>query len=335
MTTNTTPAAPTTPAPTNGVKPQTPTAPTTPPPASATPPPDATAAELKQWQERAKKAESERDLAKREEVVNRRKWDSEKKTFGEKLKEADEYSQLKKHAGVNPAAVAKKLWGDQWYEKLTAINVNGGAPTADSIAFELEQREQKLRQEFADKEAEREKAAQAREQQALDARLRAFNAQAVEYAKDAVKEFEALEQLGTPESIGAALVAHVRHVHDSTIQRDPDTGAVVKPGRVVTLKEAAEAIENHLLGLAEKVAEKPKYQEKLRAKLTPAKTPASTSPVVKSSQASSQGSQSLSQPRRTLGNDLTGSTPPAPSKYRTEEQRTADALAAYERHKKV
>lgn len=335
----TTPITPTAAVPANGVKPATAATPAVPAatPAAA-PPPDATAAELKQWRERAEKAEQTAAQKTREEIINRRKYEGERKTFAEKLKLADEHAQLLKHAGINPAAVAKKLWGDQWYEKLTAINVNGGAPTADSIALEMETREQALRKEFDERDQKRVQAQQQAEQRALDARVRNFKGELLEAVKAKGAEFPlTAQQFKTPEQHAEAVFNFIVNEHARTTQKDPETGEVLRQGRAMSFDEAAAALEEQLYGIAERAAADPKYVEKLRAKLTPPKTPGTVPSVVKSSPVLQQGqsSQSSQQARRTLGNDLTGSTPPAPSTYRSEEQRTADALAAYERTKKT
>jgi hypothetical protein len=164
-----------------------------------------------------------------------------------------------------------------------------------------------------------------------------FNTQAIDFAKENQKDYPLFEQFKSPERIAGALVNRIREIHDSTIQRDPETNEVLRPGRVLSFKEAADSLEADLIAIAEQAAGSPKYQDKLRAKLTPAKTPGTVPHVVKSLPVSSQGSessQSSSQPRRTLGNDLTGSTPPAPPKHRTEAERTAAALEAYERNRK-
>lgn len=337
MTTPTTPAAPavTTP-PKNGAHPAQPQQPVT-PPAGAAPPPDATGAELKQWQERATKAEQLAAQKTREEIINRRKYEGERKTFAEKLKLADEHAQLKKHANIDPERAAKALWGDNWYERLTAIKVNGGAPTADSIALEMETREQALRKEFDERDQKRAQEQQQAEQRALDARVRNFRTELLEQVKAKGAEYPlTAQQFKSPEAHADAVFNFIVNEHQRSTQKDED-GNVVRQGRAMSFDEAAAALEEQLFAIADRAAGNEKYAEKLRAKLTPAKTPATLPPVVKSSPVLQQGqsSQSSQQARRTLGNDLTGSTPSAPSTYRSEEQRTADALAAYERNKKT
>lgn len=333
-----TPVAPVTAPSTNGVKPAAVTVPATPPATpNAAPPPDATAAELKTWRDRAEKAEALAAQKTREEIINRRKTDGERKTWGDKLKSADEYERLKREAQVNPRSAATKLWGEKYLEHLNTTAANGNAPTAESVAWELEQRDEKLRREFDERDQKRIEAETQARQRDTEAQMQAFTADAVEYAKTTVADFPIFEQFESPDRIGAAIINRIRAVHDATIRRDPQTNKVIREGRVMTFKEAADALETDLIGIAERAAGNPKYAEKLLAKLTPAKN-GGTVPQVKSSQASSQGSQPSSQPssqpRRTLGNDLTGSTPGEPPKYRTEEQRQAAALAAYEAHRK-
>lgn len=325
MTTPTTPAAPA--APTtikNGTTPAAPQQPITPPAPAESP-------ELKTWQERATKAEQLAAQKTREEIVNRRKWEGEKKTFAEKLKMADDHAKLMREKDINPTAAAKRLWGDKWHEHLNTVAANGGAPTAESVQLEIERAEERATQREQQRQEQAQQQMREAAQKRVEQQMRAFNANAVEYAKGDGNEY-LVQQLGSPERVAGALVARIRGVHDETVQRDPETGEVLKAGRILTFKEAADALEADLVAIAERTADNPKYQEKLRAKLTPGKTPGTVPPVVKSSPVSSQGSQSSqssSQPRRTLGNDLTGSTPPAPKQQRSEDERLKASLAKY------
>lgn len=320
--TPTTPAAPVK----NGAAPATPQQPIAPQPQT----PDelaTTKAELAKYRDELGKKT-------REGIAERRKHEAQSKTWGERLKRADEYDQIQKHASVNPEAVAKKLWGDTWFDKLMAVKANGGAPTADSIAFEMEQREQALRKEFDEREQKQNAARSEAEQKANVAQLRAFNSRALDFAKESAKDYPIFDQFKSNERIAGAIVARIREVHDATVQRDSETGEYLGPGRMLTFKEAAEAIETDLIAIANSAAAHEKYQQKLREKLTPAKLPANNSPVVKSTAVPGSSSTSQQQPRRTLSNDLTGSTPGEPPKHRSEEERIKAALAAYEANRR-
>lgn len=285
---------------------------------------------------RAKLAEAEgREVKeKRERITGQRQWEREKQSFGEKLKLADEYARLKREAGVNPGAAAKALWGEKWHEHLNTVQANGGAPTAESVALEIERAEERATAKAQADQQQRDKAAQEAQQRRLDVQLRAFNAEAVEYAKSSAKDYPLFARWKTPERIADMLVGRIRAEHDATVQRDPETNDVIRPGRVMSFKEAADAVEADMVALAEEAAAHEKYQERVRSKLTPPKSPGNHSPVVaapssKSESQQSPSSQSSQQGRRSLSNDLTGSTRPDAPENLTDAERMRRALAKY------
>ena len=252
MPTTTPPTAPavTTP-PKNGAHPAQPQQPVTPPVQSA-PPPDATAAELRQWQERATKAEALAAQKTREEIINRRKTDSERKTWGEKLKAADEYERLKREARVNPKSAAEKLWGEKYLEHLNTVAANGNAPTAESVAFEMEQRDAKLRAEYDERDRKAGEERQAAEQRAIDARVRHFRSEVLAEVKAKGAEHPlSSEQFKSPEALEAAVFNYIVNRHANTTQRDPETGDVIRAGQTMTPTEALAALEADLYSIAE------------------------------------------------------------------------------------
>ena len=257
-------------------------------------------------------------------IVEARKFADEKKGIGAKL---SEYEQLKKwkadqerldqQAKLNKSAFLKSKFGDDWYDQVVQERLNGGAPTADTVALEVARVEEKLEKKFEEREAARQKEQEATRQQQVQNELRSFTAQAVEYAKSVSKEYPILEALGAEEQVGAALVQRIRAEHDRTIQRDED-GAVVTPGRLLTLKEAAEAIEADLVAIAEKAFGVEKYKTKLTDKVKPATVVPSGAPQLRRTEAE----------RRTLSNDLTATTA-GRTPATTDEERRARAVAAY------
>lgn len=283
--------------------------------------------ELAQTKAQLKAANDAVALAKRDDIVRRRQAEREKQSFGDKLKEADEYGRVKRTAKINPEAAAKMLWGDNWYDLMVSAKINGGVPTADVMADEIQKAEERglngakaLLEERDKKDAEAKTQAEAADKDRLlkDATFTAEHLSA---------EHPALSAFGGHAQVGQLLVNQfnpqmLARYRSALSMGDVDTCAAM-------LKNSANALEANIVGLAEKVAASPKYADKLRALLTPAKPGATVPPVVKASQSVSQGNP-VSQPRRTLTNDLTGSTPPDAPKYRTDAQRQAAALAAYE-----
>lgn len=316
--------APTSPS-TNGVKPGAAQTPVTPPTQSAPATPD----ELTTTRERLKSAEAAAERAKRDEIVRARQWSREKQTFGEKLKQADEYERLKREARINKGAVAQKLWGEKWRDELMAEEVNGGVPSRESVAYELEQRDRSWEEKLAAREAEQRKAQEDATQRSLQAQIKAFRAELTEEAKTKAGDYPIFGQFKTPDALGDTLMRYIQNEVDRTTQKDSETGEIVRHGRVMSFKEAAEALESDMLAIADNAFGHEKYAPKFRERLQPQKPSGTVPNVAKSSQSVSQGSQSVSQPRKTLSNDLTGSTPSDAPRYRSEEQRRQDALARY------
>lgn len=314
--------APQTPAPQQQVKPN-----GQPPAAPAAPDPVAEAKKLVADAE-AKLAAAEKRA--RVHAIEARKFADEKKGIGAKL---SEYEQLKKRvaeqdrldaqAKLNKAAFLKAKFGDDWYDQIVAEKMNGGAPTADTVALEVERATEKLRKEFEEREVAREKAQREADATRVQNELRAFQRAAVEFANGAVKDFPILETLGDEEAVGDALVTHIRAEYDRTTKRD-DEGNVIAPGRVLTMKEAAEAVEARLLSIAERAASVEKYKQKLTAQPKPAQTSTVGAPQNRST--AGQGVPQAE--RRTLSNDLTGSTT-GRQPATTDDERRRRAIEAF------
>lgn len=320
---------PVTPVTTNGAPKGAAQAPSAPPPASAAP---ETPAELAAARAEAAKWKESFEKKTRENIVTRRKAESERASFGEKLKAADEYAQLQKHANVNPIAVAKKLWGDNWSQRLMEVQANGGAPTADSIAFELEQREAAFDKKLAAHDEALRKAQSEAAAKQTQNEIRQIQSDIAAYGKANAADFPLLmDRVGGDEKkFAGAIFQTIKNTYDSTSKRDPETGELLEHGRTMSYKEAAESIENELYAIAEKAHTFEKYTPKLREKLQPPKPSGTVSPSVKSVAVSSAGAVGQQPQRRTLSNDLTGSTPSDTPKYRTNAERLAAAVAKYD-----
>ncbi len=306
-----------------------PVAPKAAPGAQAAPaaPPAADPAEVTAAREALKAAEAKYSAKTREQITERRKWEKEKLGFGDKLKAADEYARLQKNAKLNPLATAQALWGEKYWDALTEAKINGGAPTADTVALSLEQMEEKIEAKYAAKDAERAKAAEVAQTQQVEQARRQLVAEAADFWKTGEKDYPVFKKLGDASAIANTLSQRIEAEYHRTTQRD-ESGTVLRDGRVLTVKEAADGLEQEILALVEEAASHEKYQPKLREKLQPAK--ASGSVVRPSQQPSSpqQQAQPEQQPRKTLSNDLTGSTQTR-SPPMTREERLARAAAAY------
>ncbi len=288
------------------------------PAAPAGPTPEQVKADL------AKLEMSRRDIEKKERqhVVERRKFsaerEAEKKTWGEKLSRLDSLEKAHAQAKMNPEAFLKSVYGDAWYDTVVSAKLNNGVPTADVLASEIAKVEEKLEQKLAAKEAEREKQASEHRAQAAQHARRQLHAEAGQFWEQSGKDFPVVETLGDARQVADILAKRIEATYHRTTQRD-EQGNVVRDGQIISLKQAAEALENELISIAEKAVGHEKYREKFKGPLTPA--PGSGGNGTPKLQ------RTENQQRRTLSNDLTGSTP-GRTPPATDEERRERALAA-------
>lgn len=283
-------------------------------------------AEAKRYREEGAAALAAAEKRARIHAVEARKFADEKKGIGAKLSEYDkltkwkaEQERLDSQAKLNKAAFLEAKFGKDWYDQIVTERMNGGAPTADTVALEVAKIEERFETKLAERDRKAQEAAQQAQQQQVQSELRAFSNEAVDFAKVGVKDFPALEdEFGTPEEIGAALVRVVRMEYDRTTQRD-ESGNVIRPGRVMTLKEAAEGSEKYLVGRAKKLMGRDKYREELTGSAKPAH-PVGVEGVPQL--------RSTDVERRTLSNGLTATTPGQKRIHRSDEERRAAAFAA-------
>lgn len=287
-------------------KPATPAAPT--PPLTAVPPELAALKAEREAFEHSRRLQEVKLNREAQKFKSER--EAEKKTWGEKLSRIDKLEKLQANAKLNPDPFLKEILGDNYYEMLTEHRLSGGAPAASIVAAEIaKMREESdgkinsVREEFAKKEAEREAAAtKAREEQTAN--------QVVEYIAGFWaangKDFpaiaaEAEENKWSAEQIASTIARAVKAEYDSTTKTDA-AGNII-PGKADP-KGVAERWEASLVSRAKRVSALPKY----------------AAPVVPRSEV-----QPL---RRTLSNDLTGSTQAAKATPMTEAEARAKALAA-------
>ena len=236
--------------------------------------------------------------------------ETEKKTWGEKLSQVERFEKLKANAKLNPEPLLKEVLGDKYYELITEHRLNGGAPPAQIVAAEIE----KIREEMNGKLSERDEALRKeREERAAEAKKAGESAQAqqvVGYISDFwtknVGDYPAIEAEGhPPEKIAAMIAAEVRREFDATSEVDEE-GNVVKPGKADP-KGVADRWEASLLFRAKRISALPKYAA-----------------AVPKSEAQPQ--------RRTLSNDLTGSTAAEKPTAMTPEQLRLKALEARQKY---
>lgn len=258
-----------------------------------------------------KQLETEHQKKVREHIVERRKWEGERKTLSERAAKAAELEKREQSARLNPPAFLKSIYGDDWHAVLTEAKVNGVPP-----AQLIEQEMQKMREEFAEKDRAREEAGSkaqesAKEQATEQARQSIFAESAAWYRSNAA-EFPLLSKLGAEPAVARIMAQRIEHeFHQS--------------GKILQTAEVAELIEGEVLEWAREAGKHEKY----KAKLQPA---SSSSTVVPSKQQQGQPQQPAA-PRRSLTNDITGSTS-AKTAPASEKERRERSIAAYEAAKR-
>jgi len=185
------------------------------------------------------------------------------------------------------------------YDALTEHVLNGGkaTPTAEVAA---------VREELAQLRAEQE-AARARAEELASARLAEENQAVIEEARQAAVAFTEANvdryEL-TAANNGASLVPQVREQH------------FARTGKLLTIEQAADLVEKHFEGVADRIAKARKFQAKIAPPpRAPPAAPAATPPAT----------------QRTLSNALTASAATAPaSRSRSDTDRIRAALARLE-----
>src|ERR1700755_79553 len=276
---------------------------TTAPPGAPTPPPEGASDDVKT---RYVALEKEHQKKVREYIVERSKWDGGRKTRGDKLSKLGEYEKREQMARTRPIEFLKTTYGDKWQETLRELLVSGVAP-GEMIQGEVERRRGDFQKQLEERDAaakrQAEEAAKAQEMAARREVLRS----AAEYYKASEKEYPVFKRLGSPERVAAVIAQRIESEFWATAKKS-ETGE----GRILSPKEAADLIETEILGYVEEAASHEKYKPKFLEKLQPAKPGgtmpqgAQAAPTQKPQVVQQQSPEQ--QPRRTLSNNLTGST---------------------------
>jgi len=262
-------------------------------------------------------AKSKLDAATRKSRVDNiemMKFRDEKKGLGGKLSEHSRYERAFKAAGlapedleafrVNPERALKKALGDSYYDRIVESRLGGGQLSAEAIATEIAQGKQQAKDEaIAEWRREQEETAakSKQEQEASEQRAREQLAtEAGAFLEKSAADYPIFE--GIPRAqVARAIAQYVEQEYHRT-------------GKVLTSREAADAIEASEISRAERLAGFDKYRGKLTEKLKPATVP----PVVGARIAGSTQSEQ----RRMQPND-----PTQKRTFRTDDERRAAILA--------
>jgi hypothetical protein len=299
VTTTTQPAAPVVPK--NGATPVTPQPP-------AEPVDKLKALEAKEAEVKAREA----GLTKKERIYQlerlkeAKEREGAKKSLGEKLSKLAQYEKEEREWGINPEPLLKRRLGDNYFDKLNELRVNGGAPTAQTLASELDARDERILQKIEERERTARESAEKEKNDSLTSARQLVEQDATDFLDTSWDEFPVFKTYGKP-GVAKAIAQYIE-------------GEFTKSGKMLTAKDAAEAIEKAEISRLQEVAKIEKY----KSALTPSEKAAQTVPVA-------NGSTPLSRTKsvsgRTLSNDLTASTP-GRTPARTDDERRERAIAA-------
>lgn len=270
---------------------------------TATPPPEVGAVD---WSAKYKALEAEHQKKQREQIIERRKWDGERKTSGERLTKLEQLEKREQSAKVNPVGYLKSVYGEDWQKIINEAALTGATP-AQLVQESID----KLREEFEAKDKSRAeestKAAETQRQQAQDNARQTIFAESAAWYRAKASEFPLLAKIGAEPAVARTMAQRIEHEFNKT-------------GKILTAAEAAELIEGDVLEWAREATKHEKY----KAKLQPA--PASSTVAPSKQQ---QGTQQPAAARRSITNDITGSTSPAKPPA-SDKERLARATAAWD-----
>jgi hypothetical protein len=300
----------------------TPTAPTT--PAVETKPEAPAEGDLAQ---KYRRLEAEHNRKVKEQIIERRKWDADRKTTGERLSKLAELEKRESQARLNPPAFLKSIYGDNWHEVVNESKLNG-VPPADLIQSEMARMRDEFEAKLKARDDESSRSLQAQQQQALEQARANIRAEAEEFYAASGADYPILERLGGKEAVARAIAQRIEHEFHATAKRD-ENGGVVRQGRVLTTKEAAELIEGEMLAVAEHALKAEKYKSRFAPKPPDLTAEKKSESLKLKQQPTSQQQSSGQQPRKSLSNDITGSTKDDAPARLTPEERRQRALAAF------
>lgn len=306
----------------------TPTAPTT--PAVETKPDAQVEADIAQ---KYRRLEFEHNKKLKEQILERRKWDSDRKATGERLSRLAELEKRESQARLNPPAFLKSIYGDNWHEVVNESKLNG-VPPADLIQSEMSRMRDEFEAKLKARDDESTSRLQAQQQQALEQARANIRLEAEEFYSASGADYPILERLGGKEAVASAIAQRIEREFHASSKRD-ESGAVVRQGRVLTTKEAAELIEGEMLAVAEAALKAEKYKSRFAPKPPDLTAEKKSGSLQLKQQQQSNGQQSQSEqkpqspPRKSLSNDITGSTKDDAPARLTPEERRQRALAAF------
>lgn len=280
------------------------------------------------WAQKYRHLEAEHQRKLKEQIIERRKWDSDRKTTGERLSKLSELEKRENAARLNPPEFLKSIYGDNWHEVVNESKING-VPPAQLIQAEMAKMRDEFEAKLRAKDEEGSKGMQAQQERQLEQARANIRLEAEDFYESSGAEYPILERIGDKAAIARTIAARIEKEFHATARRDEE-GNVLRPGKVLTTKEAAELIEGEMLEVAEAAFKAEKYKSRF-APQPPVLTGERKSESLRvKQQPTLQQQSSGQQPRKSLSNEITGSTKDEAPVRLTPEERRKRSLAAYD-----
>jgi hypothetical protein len=152
----------------------------------------------------------------------------------------------------DPDAYFRSVFGENYYDTLTEMRLSGKAPPSLELQAIREEMDGKVKALQAEREAEKKAADEARGKAEESARARAveeqkailekFEADTLAAVKGAAEKYEFISAFGQESKVAEV----IKLVCEQTTERDPESGRILKPGKVMSWEEAADAVEAEL-----------------------------------------------------------------------------------------
>lgn len=240
-------------------------------------------------------------LAERQKLTQQRaEFDAAQTARKTQDEETARFRAWKDGAKKDPDSLLKGVYGDNWYETLTDLRLNG-KPTADLQVAELRDELEKTKAQIAKDREDAEKAARESAREAEQQAETEFIDKAHSWIKGAGEKYELINLLGSHAEVTSLIKTH---------WNDQIKAEVAEP-KLLSVEEASQMVEDWLEQQVSKAASS--------KKLTNKKAPATELP--KTPEGSPREARTIA--------DLNGSSAP-PAAARTEEERTKRAYAAYD-----
>lgn len=257
--------------------------------------------------------ESQRKFAAEREQLAQQKADLERYVASLKAEaaKADEFAKFMKTARRNPAKAAELLKQlDVSYDDISQLVLSEGKMTpemeARAAAEEAKAEARRAAEELAEfkrQQAEAREAAKRaaveREQKAAEATLERFRSDAVAFVKDHGVDYELILQNGAEDEVPKLVETYFHQT-----------------GKVLTLKDAADQVEDFLLKRLEQVTSSQKWTRLQAERAKPVQAPSAPAPVPAPAQA-------------TITNEMAPVTKPVKMAPLTEEERIKRAVEAF------